>query len=497
VVDALRKFRRKLGAVSDGLEELPAPEKKKKQVAVLEEGGKRANKKRERVPEQVEAARVSSMEDENGDGEEDDNEQGDVPPRERKRVQPDLAPSKRAIADGTAGRCTADNVLVYFSLNEEMCQRENRLFLCLSPNGVTKVARSKLEQVSYELLEEDEKPWYLERLLEDVISRFRVNFPVLFACSGKDMMDAKAAVQADPACLVAQMDALAERAKVARVCGKVSPALSAANNTALMLAAALHKKLFESKEPGWREEFERLVGPMSEFCDLTFVTVNRYRGVGNLMLRSNVVACLLPSFVLIVEKAISDLLDDRQVLQRLETVFDELSDGTRMAHDLGREASAAIEGEKDIQSENSIELSNGTAEVDAVAKLNLCQTCKSMVVLFVCDAADGEHDFCWKCAGYGAAPLDELCYPGTESRIRTYSFCAKHIEIGQDERGDQSLSLPDFVFFAQAEEARQIVSAFDGARLVMHSRAMDEDWMCCFCSSSERLRTERLESVRR
>ncbi len=418
MVDALRKFRRKLGAVNNGLGELPAAPR----PLVPDEEKKKASKKRERVVQEPELVAVpSSIEDDDQDDEEEEAEENEVSREQRKRVL--SVAGKRAISDGAPGRSLIDGTFVYFSLNDEMCPREEKLFLCSSPSGImAKVARSKLEQVSYDSLEGEEKSWYLERLLEDVISRFKLNFPVLFACSGKDMIETKLALENDPSCVTAQIGAVVERAKSSRVCGKVSPALNGANNIALMLAAALHQRLIDAKEPGWHDEFVSQVKTMRQYCDLTLVTINRYRSVGNLMLRSNVVACLLPLFVLAAEKGIGELLDDAEKLSRLEEVFKEQLEGRVLEQGpKGEDEGEEIESERLVCGEELLELHHHGIEVTplvgSVKKLRWCRNCKSMV-LWSCDDAGDE---CWNCAGYSAAPPDELflCLVGEVREMET------------------------------------------------------------------------------
>ncbi len=89
---------------------------------------------------------------------------------------------------------------------------------------------------------------------------------------------------------------------------------------ALMCAAAMHKKLSEGNVAGWRQEFESQVQSTCsqlEHCDLTVKTLERYRGDGHLMLRSSVLACLLPSFVARLEGPLCALLDDDDCCKRL------------------------------------------------------------------------------------------------------------------------------------------------------------------------------------
>ncbi len=237
---------------------------------------------------------------------------------------------------------------------------------------------------------------------------------------------------------------------------KTSPSLSAANNTALMLAASLHQTLSASNRLG---EFAALLNDMCQRCDLKFSTLDRYRDVGSYMLRSNVFACLLPSFIALHKDAVLALLEDQAALRRLETAFDvrfgaievgrgpnleanleqhaNLEEQQELARDLGlntdqfgsiREAEREEEQIDDMRSVVTAELTQKEPVVGgdeqerrpSATKLFLCRKCKGMVVMYLCGAGD-RHSFCWKCEGYSAAPPD---YPGTDT---PNVFCGKHL----------------------------------------------------------------------
>ncbi len=130
----------------------------------------------------------------------------------------------------------------------------------------------------------------------------------------------------DPVQAAELIERLAENVRAVRAMSKVSPKLSAANNSALMLATTLHKTLSQSGERGWYKKFQALVQDMCKRCDLTrcdltAATIQRYQRVGELMLRCNVVACLLPSFVAVAEDAIEALLNEEQTAKRLDDAF--------------------------------------------------------------------------------------------------------------------------------------------------------------------------------
>lgn len=312
VAKTLRKIRRELSAVHVELEEVAA-----QQVAVVVQKAP-AKKKRERAVVNDER---------NKDPEGVSVDEGAVK-KPKKRGAPGARPvavaSAKLIGDGMAGRM--GDHLVYFGLLQE---RNKQLWVCEarnSSNGIVKTMtanRKKLQQVEFASLDAEEQAWYLTQLELDIVKRFRINFPVLFSRSGYDMIDARNSLLRDPAMCSSVIDSLANHVEVTQLFSKTSPALSTANNTALMVASILHGELSASGDPKWYEEFEGKVKSMCKRCNLTFSTTIRYQKVGALMLRSNVLACLLPSFIALLEAPVTALLDNKESLLRLEKVFDE------------------------------------------------------------------------------------------------------------------------------------------------------------------------------
>jgi len=127
-----------------------------------------------------------------------------------------------------------------------------------------------------------------------------------------------------------------------------------------------------------------------------------------------------------------------------------------------------------------------------VPKLRKCRKCKKMVVMFLCDADEEEHEFCWKCSDYDVAPPEELFYPGTDVSIRSYVFCDEHIrDIESCKRGYANylkgvakdvtpLNLSSYVSFVQAEEARQVVRIFSSADCKFNLVPITPDGWCIF-----------------
>jgi hypothetical protein len=343
VTPVVETVRRKLSAVIDGLNDVPLSlngevqrqvkrGKKKKRKVFDEDELDEEEGEEEEMEEEEEEGEGGDEEREDEDegeevGEEDEGEGEEMESREREpkeREAREQSPKKlRLIEDGMPGRCE-DGTLVYFRVLDKA---EKKTFKCHAnnENGIAGFFRGSVQQLVFEHdLCNQEKTWYLSQLLEDVIWRFKVNFPVLFSCSGKELMSVRASLLKDPSNMTSLIDSLADRIQSEALFTTVSPFLNASNNMALMCAAAMHKKLSERNVAGWRQEFEQEVQRMCsqlDQCDLTFKTLERYRGAGHLMLRSSVLACLLPSFVARLEGPLCVLLDDEDCYKRLNSVF--------------------------------------------------------------------------------------------------------------------------------------------------------------------------------
>jgi hypothetical protein len=116
------------------------------------------------------------------------------------------APKTKTIGDGMAGRIGGRGVLVYFSLLNE---KDGKDWICQSRNGPLTVVRKTLVHVKYENLPEEERAWYLLHFEADVLRRFQINFPVLFANLGRDMMKARQELLHDPSKVTGLIDSLA------------------------------------------------------------------------------------------------------------------------------------------------------------------------------------------------------------------------------------------------------------------------------------------------
>lgn len=183
----------------------PAPRQAPRELA------KAAKKKRPRVEEDDEE------DDEREEGEraderaslpeEDELGDEDLSDELNKRAALDAPPKAKTIGDGMAGRIGGRGVLVYFSLLNE---KEGKNWICLSRGGDRlRVVRKTLVHVKYENLPEDERTWYLVQFEADVLRRFQINFPVLFANSGRDMMNARQELLQDPSRAAGLIDSLA------------------------------------------------------------------------------------------------------------------------------------------------------------------------------------------------------------------------------------------------------------------------------------------------
>ncbi len=155
---------------------------------------------------------------------------------------------------------------------------------------------------------------------------------------------------------------------------------------------------------------------------------------------------------------------------------------------------------------NLVNARGNAAREDETEECVECGT-KGKVVFLACDGPGKGHNFCWKCNGYSSAPLDELNYPGsTKTAIRTYVFCAEHLELEcctrpyelyskKIGRGDR-LSIGDFVNHVQAEEARHIVRIFSYPNRQFSILSIDPDGCCMFVSVARALGLEWADLVK-
>lgn len=274
------------------------------------------------------------------------------------------------IRDGMPGR-TQDGALVYFALLDELPsslvkqeeenakgggrqgnnkRKKQKVWTCPvrtndEQTGALVVVRRDLQQLSLDSLVDGERTWYLSQVESDVVRRFQVNCPILFANAGKDLLslrglligsdgrfhdggslgegagDEFAVVGSDIpivpslASTNAVVEALQERMIEQSLVQKTPPSLSAINNLALMVAASIHARMSASGALDWHGAYLAELKPLLQFCSLTISNIKRYRSVGALMLRSPVIACMLPSFVSQLEEPISLLLNDKQAVK--------------------------------------------------------------------------------------------------------------------------------------------------------------------------------------
>ncbi len=172
-----------------------------------------------------------------------------------KRVHP--------IEDGSP-RCTSDAGL--FWLEQAVLQAREQVFMCPTVHkvAVLSVLWSKIQETEFKKLIGEEQLWYLSCLLEDFISCFSVNFPVLFNCSRIEILCMCLTLLEDSSVgsVVLLMDSLCTAEEANDLAAFMSPKLSAANNSALMVVATIHENLSMAKEVGWWKEFERQIQEM-------------------------------------------------------------------------------------------------------------------------------------------------------------------------------------------------------------------------------------------
>ena len=219
--------------------------------------------------------------------------------------------SSKILDGGAVVALGSENNLLFFTKTNP---RDGKVWICKSFDGIAVAASQKqMRSVKFAIMTDEEQSWYLGQLQIDVVNRFHTSADSLFASCGSFILAARERLLQNPgdaSTIMQQIEAGA------------SPLLSATNNTALMLAATQHKILSEENADGWYQTFEAQVLEMCTRCHLKFNTIVRYRKVGELMLQSRMIACMLPFFVFTHEEAIEALLDDKTALRQLEQAFD-------------------------------------------------------------------------------------------------------------------------------------------------------------------------------
>lgn len=294
----LYKVQRKLNSVQTTLESVPTT------VAAKE-------KKRPHPPTNQKRFRATDDDDDN------------VPDKSKlaKRAQTKKVAAAAPIAaislvdGGAAVIADHDDDILFFS---NFNARDGNLFVCPSfDDGPHTIDRKNLRPIDFESLTDEKRRWYLDQLQIDILKRFDANAAALFASSGSSLINIRQQLLQNPANAGALMQSFVDAQTSA------SPLLNANNNAALMLAASLHKQLSEERAEGWNEKFEATVKEICVRCRLKFNTMIRWRAtVGNLMLRSSVISCMLPFFIAQNASAIKALLEDEATRDHLEHAFE-------------------------------------------------------------------------------------------------------------------------------------------------------------------------------
>jgi hypothetical protein len=330
VADLLQKVRHKLEGASGTLEEV--------------EDGQSEGKKKEKKKEN--RKRVRREEEGENVHQQGGREKRAVWRGNRKEEQDEEKPRSKKLQDG--GPClvvvSEKETLVYFALANECDDKKSFECPLLSEKeGTLVVERKTLQPVEFALLSEEVKPFYLSQLESDIVRRFEINVPVLFKDHGGAMLKTMRVLNGDPS--QERIGSLFDSLSKDTIASKN---LSAASNTVLMLAAKLHAMLSEAKEDGWYALFKRQIAEFCKNCWMKVSTVERYQGAGALMLKSKVLACMLPSFVALNMGAMEQLLNDEEVVERWETLFEEKTEVLELENgDEGREM-MEIEGREGV-----------------------------------------------------------------------------------------------------------------------------------------------------
>ncbi len=318
----LEKVTQSMTAVKEGLDEFvpekPAENKRKKVASsprkrdLDEEGSGVINAVRREKDIEEDATkepherpkqrRNTRYEPQDEDKEKEEEEEEEVEVKRRVSVKPNLLDGKSVRFNGN---------LVYFSKTN---QREGKLWVCpvFAVDGELKTILVDERQVRPVPCDDEQKKQWCKTLLQtDIQKRFELNAKALFANNGMDMMDVRFKLLQDNVAVTEVMDSF-----MLKVEG-VSKGLCIVNNTALMLVATLWKE-----SQGGGAVFDAKVLELSNRCQLTHSTLVRYRSIGELMLKSKLVACMLPSFVALHEGEFVGLLNDENVAVSWEMLYE-------------------------------------------------------------------------------------------------------------------------------------------------------------------------------
>lgn len=422
---------------------------------------------------------------------------------------------KLQLADASLGEID-DGTLVFFSLTSE---RNGRLWKCAADNGEeVEIIRNGVNVVDFGALNENQRGWYLGQLESEILKRFRVNFPVLFRSYGVEMTTCREALLRDADLVTNLVDTLASRVDEVHVSAKQSPALNAANNTALMLAAMLHRRMSTSGEADWYLRWQAQVKDLCKRCQLSFTTMERYRRAGDLMMQSEVLMCLLPSFVMSLEEPLLALLGHQNAVVRLKAAFEEevriFSNSQRVLAIRDVEDAMAIEAPPvpDLPQPVAVEQpSSGICEsplgepIDPIQQSTAAAGTKKTrtsgrrpAKCSICNAArvrcnaSGCGYFCWSCNGYSREPSAAVQYPGTDEPIHLYMYCRKHIdkielnteayERYKNRVGNNAdvMTLPQFIQSVQLDEMEATIAIFSAPNCQFKVSPVAGDGWCIF-----------------
>ena len=436
--------------------------------------GRRSSRKKKAVVEARPPRKMTAR-----DPEEEENNRVVVAKRARGKAS--------KIRDGMAGR-TETGDLVYFALSNKIPTAGNArkrkatsLWSCPAFGVDHMVAdRSSLEQLQFSSLVQLERVWYLQQLEADLVRRFRVNAPVLFENAGADMLTARQflleGTGVDESTNVV-IDGLRLRQARHNVANIVSSKLSAVNNTVLMVAAKMHSQLADG------ERFLERAEELASVCTLKADTIARYRSVGELMLRSPVVACMLPGFVAPLLEPITCLLGDDGAVERLEAAC------------MDQNQLLQLPAPPSVEDRNLVTVVGDAPRLRKRDAPRKCRKCGEDVIQYGCSVDGCFIRTCWKCVGYESDPLERTYwYPGGGEGewLKVYMFCPKHclnsppiltheyeLYVKRVEES-QVMTIQEFLVHSQVSEAAAIVDLFSRPRPPFTIVPQPGDGWCTF-----------------
>ena len=229
---------------------------------------------------------------------------------------------------------------------------------------------------------------------------------------------------------------------------------------------------------------------LAQLCGLSAETIDRYVPVGRLMLKSPVIACMLPSFVAQLLEPITLLLaddGDDGSFHRLQGAFSERAGGLALEGDNGDGNDDDDDGDGLFRKKGMLllnapppllQLAAPALDPVAVGVDRLpprhCRKCNTATVRFRCSMANCHTDVCWECVKYASDPFEvSFVYPGNDHNAATmgiYMFCGKHLPkvdlltrkygLYTQKAAGRPMTLANFCMDCQTEEAAQVVQLF-------------------------------------